>query len=103
MRTSIKAMLLLPLLLLGTTSFAQTYFNYGGGFQVDDCNRNNVNNSTTGTLSCPSGTYAYYTGRILGPESRCGGKPVHVPELWLRPSQFVGIRRHVPDRRLPRE
>ena len=47
-------------------------WSYGGEFQVDDCNRNNVNNPKTGTLACPSGFTAYKSGRSFGPESKCG-------------------------------
>jgi hypothetical protein len=72
MRIPTRALVLVPMLLLSQTALAQNYFTYGGGFQVGDCNRNNVNNPTTGTLSCPYGTSAYYAGRVLGPESRCG-------------------------------
>ena len=63
---------LCPLLLVANIAIASEYMSYGGGFQVDDCNRNNVNNPITGTLSCPWGTWAYWSGRARGPESRCG-------------------------------
>lgn len=51
---------------------ASVTWSYGGEFQVDDCNRNNVYNPKTGSLSCPSGFTAYKSGRSLGPESKCG-------------------------------
>ncbi len=49
-----------------------TIVRYGGGYQVDDCGRDNVANPLGGGLGCPSGYHQANTGRIKAPESYCG-------------------------------
>eukprot|EP01126_Amoeba_proteus_P037373 TRINITY_DN3855_c0_g2_i16.p1 TRINITY_DN3855_c0_g2~~TRINITY_DN3855_c0_g2_i16.p1 ORF type:complete len:598 (-),score=114.17 TRINITY_DN3855_c0_g2_i16:1654-3270(-) len=46
--------------------------SFGGMFQVDDCNRNNVNNPLTNNIKCPNGYQTIATARIKAPESDCG-------------------------------
>ncbi|MEA2697954.1 MAG: hypothetical protein QOI66_2225, partial [Myxococcales bacterium] len=47
---------------------------YSGAYQFDDCggNANDVPNKVWGGDFCPPGVPAIRSGRILGPESRCG-------------------------------
>jgi hypothetical protein len=45
---------------------------WGGFYQDDDCNKDNLNNPFTGALSCPAGFTQHKIGRVIAPESKCG-------------------------------
>lgn len=47
---------------------------FGGAYQIDDCGRNNVGNFfQSGGFGCTAGYTAQAIGRVMGPESNCGG------------------------------
>ena len=46
--------------------------DFGGMYQQDDCNKNNVVNDLTGALTCPPGYTSARILRIKAPESNCG-------------------------------
>ncbi len=61
---------------------------FGGMFQQDDCNRNNVVNGLTGGLNCAKGYTPAQILRIKAPESNCGAWQVLCYRSGQKPTSF---------------
>jgi hypothetical protein len=45
---------------------------FGGIYQVDDCGKDNVDNTFTSAMACPEEYAPSFIGRVFAPESSCG-------------------------------